>query len=289
MNPLRPTDRTALVTHRGCLDGTGSALMFLLAGGNRKNILFRPPNNCALSDIESIGFDQVWFADLCPADLYKAAGEKPIRVFDHHISNQSKWSGNPLCVFDMNKSGTSLMASVLGIDDHQRMISSLEAYDLGRFDDVDGMFLADLATSYSQEEMLDVLYDYGNGVFELGEFRGRVEGAASVRKLFAEAAAKSAHYFEFKPPGWGDASGTVNAGIAASPIYWKNAVADEILKKAELAIIVDVVGGMASLRSRTVDCSTIAGAMGGGGHKVAAGFKINGKSVLGRIIDEVFG
>jgi hypothetical protein len=163
----KPTEKTALVTHKGCLDGTGSALMFITAGGRRENVIFKAPSTALLTPEEAAPFDEVWFADLCPPSLEDPAGGRPFHVFDHHVSNQRKFGNDPRCTFDMKKSGTSLMAEVLGLDcpadelpgAFDGLIEALEAYDLGKFDHVGGVRLADIASSYTQEEMLDLMIE----------------------------------------------------------------------------------------------------------------------------------
>lgn len=302
----KPTARTALVTHRGCLDGTGCALVFIWAGGKRENIFFKPPSDCRLTPEEAAPFDEVWFADVCPQHLNDCAGGKPWLVFDHHLSNMQKFEKNPLCRFSMTHSGTSLLADELDVygycqwgsqnlelgrwvTDYERLVRALEAYDLGRFDYHEGQYLADLAGTLSQEQMLEILETIGVRVFVDTSYRSAVETAQRTRQAFAKKAAETALYTEFKPPGWGYASGTCDAAIAVSPEPWKNAVAEELLKKAELAIILDVSTWQVSFRSKTLDVSSMAKVHGGGGHKRAAGFKIPSHDVLQAILEELFG
>lgn len=264
--------------------------MFIIAGGRRDRVLFRNPSMLILGpDDVPKDADEVWYADCCPPILVDPCQGVPFRVFDHHVSNQKAHLDDERCTFDMNRSGTSLMAHVLGLQFiSDRLVRALEAYDLGRFDEPDGVFLADLATSYTQEEMLSLLLDQMAVVFEVPSNVSRVQGLHATRDLYAQSAARSARYFPFKPPGYPD-SDEFSAGLAFSPVYWKNAVSEEILKKADIAVIIDPVGGMVSLRSHTVDVSIIATAMGGGGHKRAAGFKLNGQSLMHTVSNEVFG
>ena len=188
------------------------------------------------------------------------------------------------------------MAQVLGFNDDsdamgQTLIEALEAYDLGRFDNYSGQRLADIAASYSQEQLLEIMIerDPEEILFDR-DLTHRADALSSVRRLYAEAAARGARMIdEFRPPGWGEASGTVVAAAAVAPPYWKNAVAEELLKRAELAIIIDPVGGMVSFRSRDLDVASMATAMGGGGHKRASGFKANSWDMLRALVQEVFG
>jgi oligoribonuclease NrnB/cAMP/cGMP phosphodiesterase (DHH superfamily) len=279
--------------------------MFVWAGGRRDRILFRNPSGLVLraDDKEPLWEDvtEVWYADCCPTDLTDPAMGRPFRVFDHHISNAQKFGDDPRCTFDMTMSGTSLMACVLGMTDgcdapaHKydtfgQLVESLEAYDLGRFDNVAGQRLADIASSYSQEELLDILIGLDPEEI-LGDrnLTARAEALSSVRKLYAEAAARQARIIdEWRPPGWGELSGTVSAAVSVAPPYWKNAVAEELLKRVEVAIIIDPVGGMVSFRSTGVDVASMAIAMGGGGHNRASGFKANSWDLLRVMMQEIF-
>lgn len=296
----KPTSRTALVTHKRCLDGTGSAAVFIWSGGSRSNVIFKTPSDCLLTSDEAAPFDEVWFVDLCPHDLSDPAGGKPFWVCDHHKTNLERFGDHPCCTFSMSHSGTSLLARETGLlvgpdgNPHdetealEELIGALEAYDLGRFDNWRGQRMADAAGSMSQETMLQYLVSYGTGTLYNQEIVSRAEAMASARNIYAQKAAADALYLEFRPPGWGIASGTVDAGIAVSPEPWKNAVAEEILRTAELAIVVDISTWSLSFRSKTLDVSRMAQEYGGGGHKRAAGFKISSHDTLRAIIEEIF-
>lgn len=300
---IRPESGTMLVTHRGCLDGTGSALMFLLAGGRRDRILFKNPSMLVLpaEDVPS-DVTEVWYADCCPPTMNDPAAGRPFCVFDHHVSNERQFGLDLRCMFDMARSGSSLMAHVLGLIDEsdsfelkpglRDLVKALESYDLGRFDYEPGQRLADIAASYAQEELLDLMYGMGPvTVLSHRELTSRAEAMASVRNLYADSAFRSAHYSNMSLPYPIDA--TIRIGTAASPVYWKNEVSERILDSgmADMAVVIDVSGGMVSLRSRAVgpDCSVIAGLYGGGGHARAAGFKIKGGRALELLSNEVFG
>lgn len=278
--------------------------MFLWAGGRRDMILFRNPSGLLLKaeDVPEQA-TEVWYADCCPSDLTDPAGGRPFRVFDHHVSNARKFETDPRCTFDMNKSGTSLMAHVLGLghcyesagisdpidEDAQRLIDALEAYDLGHFDHQNGEFLADLAATYSQIEMLDLLIKCGTDVFHRTEMIARVDGVVAMRKLYADAAFRAVRWDEIAD---GDC-GVVRVGVAVSPVYWKNEVANRILHsgKADVAVIFDPTGGMVSMRANpgAPDVSVIAEMYGGGGHARSAGFKANSWDMLKALMSEVFG
>lgn len=292
---LKPNDATCLVTHRSCLDGTGAALMFLWAGGRRENVLFRNPSGLILSERElPQDVEEVWYADCCPSDLTDPAGGLPFKVFDHHVSNARKHGRDPRCLFDMNRSGTSIMADVLGIDRSigtmRVLVQGLEDYDLGRFDNETGVRLADIASTYSQEDLLHLLSSkHPIDILKDEALSSRAAGAAAVRQLYCTQAAESRRVSPMKFP---HLEKHIVLGIAALPRDWKNEAAKLILRDRliDVAVILDVMGQMVSLRSRDdgPDCSLIAGLYGGGGHARAAGFKIDGKELLFLFKNEVF-
>lgn len=280
--------------------------MFVMAGGRRDRILFRNPSGLILKP-EAVPADvtEIWYADCCPPDLADPACGRQFLVFDHHISNAQKFGDDPRCTFDMHRSGTSLMAHVLGLmpteedlttafrkyDSFSPLVEALEAYDLGRFDNEAGQRLADIAASYSQEELLDLMIERDpEGILYDRDLTARAEALSSVRELYAESALRSCRRIQdFRAPGWPEEHPAVTAAVAVAPVYWKNAVAEKLLETVDVAIIIDVVGGMVSFRSRDVDVSTMATAMGGGGHMRASGFKANSWDMLRALMNEVFG
>lgn len=274
--------KTLLITHKGCLDGTGAALMYVWAGGSRDRLLFRSPSGLQLrpEDVPT-GVEEVWYADCCPQDLTDPAAGRPFRVFDHHVSFQRLHGTDPRCVFDMDESGTSLMARTLALvglgtaeDD---FIEAMRDYDLGRFGNHKGQRLADLASTFTQEQLLDLFIERdAEGIMYDRDLTARAAGAAAVRAVYCEQAAKAAVVgsLSFEHP-----LEHVSIAAAASPLHWKNDTAQQILDtrpSVDVAVIFDVMGGMVSLRSRPggPDCSVIAGLFGGGGHAKAAGFKM---------------
>lgn len=281
---LKPTARTVIVTHKSCLDGTGSALMFLWAGGLRTNVMFRNPSGLILDRAElPDDAEEVWYADCCPSDLRDPAGGLPFRVFDHHVSNVRLHAGDSRCTFDMSRSGTSLLAATLGWDPNEEspmrnLVHAFEDYDLGRFENQAGMRLADIASTYEQEQLLNVLSCRSPlAILQDGELSARADGAKSVRELYCEQASRAAidfHWTFIEP------IGPLRVALAVMPRDWKNQAARLILDTrplVDLVVIVDAMGSNVSFRSRPggPDCSVIAGLYGGGGHAAAAAFKCN--------------
>jgi oligoribonuclease NrnB/cAMP/cGMP phosphodiesterase (DHH superfamily) len=279
--------------------------MFLWAGGKRSNIIFKNPNQCDLTTEEAAPYDEVWFVDLCPSQMKDPAGGKPFHVFDHHASNVKRFGDDVNCTFSMKRSGTSLLGEMTGVYDPEwldlkivdyddpnhhkilraKLVFAFEAYDLGRFDHENGMYLADLAASFTQDEMLDVVQQHGHEVFNITSYHSRVEALASLRKIYADSAVKNILIKDFEG---------LKVGVVSSPVFWKNEVAERILNHEigfDLAVVIDMVGGMVSLRSRPggPDCSVIAGRYGGGGHPCAAGFKVNQTMLTSVLFEEALG
>lgn len=274
--------KTLLVTHRGCLDGTGSALMYVWAGGDRSRVLFRNPSGLQLKP-EDVPADveEVWYADCCPQVLIDPAVGRPFRVFDHHVSAQRLHGSDPRCMFDMAESGTSLMArqfALTGLDKaSDEFIAAMRDYDLGRFDNVAGLRLADLASTYDQDALLDLFIEREpEGIMYDRDLTARASGAAAIREVYCKHNARLAPSSVLSLR---ESVGRVVIAAAVCPRDWKNDTAKQILDTRpaiDVAVIFDVMGGMVSLRSRDggPDCSVIAGLYGGGGHARAAGFKM---------------
>ncbi len=300
---LRPTDRTALVTHRNCLDGTGCAVIFEMAGGNGENVFFRDPRKSALTPEEAAPFDEVWFADVCPPDLTDPAGGKPWWVFDHHETNVNRHLGNPGCVFRKDQCGCSILASNVvnaqGVSlrnnrECERIITMIEHHDLGRFDaDPDVMFIANLAVSVDQRTMVSMLSYYQEDIFSNGDFRARAQAIGDYHKILAEKSISNSYATELTHP---DGS-VIKLAIVVSPHFNVNTVANTILDGRKVGKLVP--GAVAvvcydaacvSLRSRgtnPVNVARIAELFGGGGHPQAAGFGLD-RSAMKRLFELVF-
>lgn len=288
---MRDLSKVALVTHKGCLDGTGCAFIFLLAGGNINNVLFRAPSNVLLKNEDlAADIDTVLYADCCPHTFENPAAGRNFKILDHHISNMRTFSSDDRCVFNMQKCGTTIlydflkeiisMTNVNASIGFERFIKAIEDYDLGKFENADGIFLADLANSFSQEDFLNVLMRTALSIFQNESLIARAATMQSLKKLFCD----SIKIHKTSINGY-------TAGIVLSPVYWKNACAEKVLQdlSVSLAVIIDINGNMVSLRSRSdgPDCSRLAQEYGGGGHARAAGFKINSSIVISDMIENI--
>lgn len=297
-----PTAKTALVTHKGCLDGSGCAVMFILAGGNKHNIFFKSPKKCHLTAEEANPFDEVWFADVCPVDLTDPAGGKPWKVFDHHYTNIKRHGENhEHCCFDSSKCATTILYKEFGIDkwpnskraagypfqDWDDIVNAIEDYDLGRFE-ADAMFISSLAACYEQVDFIDLLYRNAANIYEEPYFQERVEAMNGIRDHYTSRAVKTARAYDLNG---------VWVATVSSPVYWKNEIAITLLdgrkvdgRAPDVVAAIDYATCIISLRSREngVNVAEIAEKYGGGGHKKAAAFKMKSDIMYSALFQEVF-
>jgi oligoribonuclease NrnB/cAMP/cGMP phosphodiesterase (DHH superfamily) len=304
---LRPTEKTALVTHRNCLDGTGSAAIFVIAGGKPENVFFRDPKGCALSPEDAAPFDEVWFVDVCPWFLDDPAGGKPWRVFDHHDTNIRRWemalnqrtwspyAGGSM-YFDQDRCGTSILAAALSPYEDgyigasiSRLVETIEHYDLGRFDATYHVKqLADMASTYSQRDLLDLLVDRKSEILDLGYYQNRGIAVGDARAIFAENAAKSAFKGEIEFYGR-----TYSCALVCAPRDWGNDIAERLLsnEKVDISVVVDFSRNAVSLRSRSngPNVAMIAERYGGGGHPRAAGIRLDSREAYRVLFEGIFG
>lgn len=291
------TTKTLFVTHKNCLDGTGSALMYVWAGGGVDRVLFRSPSGLQLTpqDVPA-EVEEVWYADCCPEDLTDPAAGRTFRVFDHHVSSQRLHGSDPRCLFDMGECGTSLVAKRLSLTGLGRaedeLIGAIRDYDLGRFWNRAGQRLADLASTFTQEDLFHLMVSRdAEEIMYDRDLTDRSDGAAAVRRLYCDQAARSAYV---ETLGIGGESITI--AFLAVPRDWKNDASQRVLDtrhEVALVAVFDVMGGMVSLRSRDdgPDCSRLASLFGGGGHRRAAGFRmpVRPDAGLQALAREVFG
>lgn len=296
---FKPGPRTALVTHRNCLDGSGCAAVFVWAGGDSKNIFFRDPRKCALSAEEAAPFDEVWFADVCPPDLTDPAGGKPWLVFDHHETNINRHEGNPNCNFNRGYCGTSLLARFLAVRDsehqgRQRCIAAIEHHDLGRFnasDDV--MYIANLAVCKSQDSMVTLLSHLGDDIFSDNDYLQQSRAICDYHDILAEKCASVAYGAEYEHP----TDGPVWVAITSGPHLCVNTIANRVLdgraiggKVPAIAVVVAYDANSVSLRTRSASApnvARIAELYNGGGHPAAAGFGLD-RRAMKRLFELVF-
>lgn len=146
-------EKAALVTHRGCMDGSTVAIVFLAAGGLRENIRFSSPNH---RDVDEIVEEllETWSGPILIADVSISMGlaEQVIRndvfLLDHHKSaiplqqfswcevdiNNTRAGGKMLFDWFVNNFTTMSLVPYKELvdlaDDHDRWIKNYKESDL---------------------------------------------------------------------------------------------------------------------------------------------------------------
>jgi oligoribonuclease NrnB/cAMP/cGMP phosphodiesterase (DHH superfamily) len=156
LHHLLDFSEAVLVTHRGCSDGSGCALMFLAAGGRRENILYAIPNRVEqfvqenrLLELKNF----IIFADLTFGDCIKQVVDDLEKrgncvIIDHHKS--SIWlQDRTWCHINMDHCGTELMRQYFELDGahfrrYASMVDDVDRWVEGRDSSSD-----DLATYHS--------------------------------------------------------------------------------------------------------------------------------------------
>src|SRR5574343_683085 len=107
-------ENAKLVTHKGCADGSGCAVIFIAAGGKRENITFAGPDH---NEVDDVAKDLMWthnglviFADvsLSKEMALKLVGKDNIVLLDHHKSAM-ELQDISFCHIDNSKCGTKLL------------------------------------------------------------------------------------------------------------------------------------------------------------------------------------
>lgn len=308
---------TILVTHRGCLDGSGCAIMFLAAGGLEENIhyiaagsveRFIKKNNLFKSD-KFIIFADVGLNDASYCEKLEKRGD--LVFIDHHKTSQCV-ENKPWAYIDMEGCGTTLLRNYLlnldidverdtscfgrvlngqsyidfsnMIDDHDRWLLRIpEAFDL-----------ADLMSFMGQDEFVkrfknpwERSQSPKSGKKFINEFEAELLKLYQMRRddLIDEVIKKAIIRNITLPD-----SSSVTVAYVVSSLQNTSMMLDKLLKtnnEVSVAAQVNIDRGMVSLRSRNgYDVSKMASYFGGGGHAAASGHRIN-KDILDSIIEEV--
>ena len=81
---------TKLITHRGCMDGSSCAILFLICGGRKENISFCGPNHSEVDEVAKDAYynheGPIIFADISISETVAEllCGRNDILLFDHH-------------------------------------------------------------------------------------------------------------------------------------------------------------------------------------------------------------
>lgn len=293
-----------LVTHQGCMDGAGCAIMFMGAGGRRENIKFVAAGMVERFVKEDPVFETdrfLIFADVglnTPryADVLERRGN--LVMLDHHNTSLHLAGRHWAEIEERNeRCGTRMMRDWLlsnfpeeskrlqstswrhfadTIDDHDRWLRKIpSSEELATFMVFVGQ--QDFITRFQDpKERVCRSTSEGRGKDLFSQFERDLLGILDRRRDEAiEEMVRKAKVRELVLP---DGS-RVTAGVIVSNEPNISLMLQRLLDKRpdiDVAVQVTMDKGSASLRSRdgSPDVSKIAGFFGGGGHKAAAGHRL---------------
>lgn len=288
--------KTLLITHKGCPDGSGCAVVFIAAGGLRENVRYvnagRGVGEFFKKNVDYInGFDRIICADVAPDEKAAEKIEKEfdhVTVIDHHRTalylKDSEW-----CIIDMEKCGTFLLYDYLfGEFDQSKTVVGeapmLKAalHNFAVLTNDRDMWLRQLRKSNEMSLLMDflgqeryvtrALVDYFAFPWASHE-RELIDILAEKKDRYVEEMAEKAHVFERDGKKWG----YVFAGSHRSDVL------NRILEVHDVDVAVGIIlegTGFVSIRSGdSFDSAAFAKQHGGGGHFKAAGHPIDNETL----------
>jgi uncharacterized protein len=297
---LKPASlqNAVLVTHKACADGSGSALLFMEAGGKRENIRFVAAGQVERMLKETNLLDDprfILFADVgidkkskgWIDDLEKRGN---LVLLDHHETSLHL-SDREWAYIDMDACGTELMRQFIGLEDQcfVRYASIIDDHD--RWVRKQLPHSEDLATFHyfiGQEQFLDRFTgspirfrnNYPDPYLDfLTEHEREMTHVIKVRQaeLIKDALGeKKLHFRKVNHANGRDLA--VAYSFAKVDNY--SILLDGILSKypnVDIAVLVHMNSNTVSLRSRKgdVNVAELALAFGGGGHPSASGHQLS--------------
>lgn len=292
--------RTLLVTHRGCMDGSGCAIMFLRAGGDISSMRYIAAGGAdrwlrEQRNLDLLGDRSILMVDVAPSspDAVEAIERRGnFTLLDHHRS-ADVLSGRPWATVDEAACGTELLRRHLGLDDDDSrcLAETIDDFDRwqNRLDFSED--LADLHVFLGQRQFIErfVWPRAAGGEFITDEEDKLVRMIRRRKSEEMAMALAAAVRSPFQICGASDAS----AVVLVTDCPYTSHLLDQALRahpEAQLAVQVAAGRRSVSLRSRPggVDVSTVARRRGGGGHPTAAGFPIAKETIAG-LVEEILG
>lgn len=291
----------ALVTHMGCMDGSGCMIMFLRAGGKKENVRLVAAGmleKFIKRDLDDLGAKFVIFADIGLsgehgekyADLLEKRGD--CVLLDHHITSlhlkDRKW-----CDVRQDICGTEMLRQYLKLEDEssRALAAMIQDHDLWRREDPRSVDLAAFTVFVGQDIFVErfVDRDITKGLFTPLEV-DMMKIMTRRRDQFIDAAIRKV---EIRRVAWGDGPvrETARVGYIISPEMNVSLLLDRLLEKhpdLDVACQINFEKGSVSLRSRGYDVSEFAKYFGGGGHKGASGHRISDQIMKG-ILEDIHG
>lgn len=292
---------SVLITHQGCMDGSGCAILFLAAGGRRENIRYVAAGMVErfIKDEQAL-FDSdkfVIFADVGVsnpdyADRLEKRGN--VHLLDHHKTS-AFLKGRPWCHIDCENGGTAcgteLLRRYLGLErtSDKRLAAVIDDHDRWKLKIPESTDLATFSVFVGQEEFIDRFAgrDVSNGLLTVTEkellkilVKRRDE---SIKSAIRKAIVKDVAYVA------GAQIRTVKVGYILSSEPNVSLLLDQLLEQRneiDVACQIHLGKESVSLRSKRYDVSEMAKYFGGGGHAGAAGHRLPPNFVKD-LVDEV--
>lgn len=292
---------TLLVTHMGCMDGAGCAIMFMYAGGKKENIRYVKAGmleQFVKKEPEIKGGKFIIFADLGfndpkYADMLEKRGN--CVILDHH--NTSVFlKDRTWCNIDMNACGSELTRQYLGIEDEEakKFAALIDDHDRWLRKDPRSEQMAAFMSFVRQASYISRFknfkdrFNWPNGIFSDFEIdllgildKNREE---SVRLAIEKMIVK-----DIPHPKTGE---TIRVGYTTSADPNISIILNEMLNARPdivMSVQISLNQGSISLRSRgDFDVSEFASHFGGGGHKSASGHRMP-RGFIENLIEELHG
>lgn len=294
--------RSVLITHKGCMDGSASAVLFLTAGGKEENIYFLNPSSNIdefLKDILIKQKDLIFLVDISVSyKLAESINSNYIYLFDHHKSaislNKFNW-----CKIEINnkRAGCKMFYDWLIKQDfnykinffkYKKLIEIVDDYDRWIKNYSDSDVLATLHNILGQQSFINRFIKDCDIVLTMQEqFCVNIEN--KKRKEFIKNKKKNTIVKTKRINNENIRIGFVLANNHQSKLG--HAICEDAELNVDMAIMVG--NERISMRSNgncSVDLSSIAKRNGGGGHKMAAGCNLHnvlGKNVLELVMDNL--
>jgi oligoribonuclease NrnB/cAMP/cGMP phosphodiesterase (DHH superfamily) len=287
----RPSKKNLyLIYHFPCKDGFGAAWAFMKALENKNSILSRQLRQDGVEQVHLIPESHRWeqtkkllensrlhqdsviFLDICPPRemvqrVFEQAGS--CKVFDHHKTAQEDCGDLPYCFFDMERSGAGISWDTFHGGPRIRLINAIEDGDIWRW------------THPHSKEYLVVLETLRFDFKIWSEFAHELE--VNPEKILE----KGIHYDEYRQNVTrmllGRKIHKIKVGgivlAAANASIFQSGLGNILANKPGPAAAIYYTLGRGwnfSLRSndRGPDVSKLAQQYGGGGHRNAAGFRV---------------
>lgn len=287
---------TILMTHKNCFDGSGSAIVFLSAGGLRKNIYYVPAGNGVKAFVKKnmemlMSAKQLLIADVAPdlETMQKLNKIYDVTVIDHH-KTALELKGVRNCHIDMSSCGTKLLYEFL--------------FEVNLPVGIPQNGLELLVYTINDRDMWINEGPMTDALFTLSNFLGQQDFITQITNSFSTNSymVKSNQYDLIKRLQRKRNEKITNqlkhvkirdyCGLKYGYLFlddYQSQTLHRVLEEhgCDVAVGIKLSGGVVSIRTTSsADASLIAQAFGGGGHARAAGHGIDNET-MNEIIETI--